>query len=878
VIASIWSAGLLRHRLGRLAGMASAVGLVVALVGSLGAFVVFARADVSRHAAADLDIDWQVRLNPPVGPQSALDGMDPSPGVVAHQTVGYGDALGFQTESGETVQTTGAGKVVGMPPSYRQAFPKQIRDLVGASQGVLLAQQTAANLHAGPGDVVKVSLPGRPEEQFKVDGIVDLPNADQFFQAVGSSPSASPQAPPDNVLLIPLDRWRQTFDPTAGRGFEEVHVRIPRRLPPDPAEAFTQVVGTSRNYEVRMAGGAVVGDNLAARLDAARKDAAYGTLLFLFLGLPGVAAGLALVFVAVGAGAERRRAEQALLAARGASPAQRLQAAGAEAMLIGVIGSAGGLLVACLAAEALWHEPPGRVLPWLVAAGVLGVGSTLLAVLLPLYRRRGMSVSEARRRILQRDPSNILLAAGGALTVAAGLVVWSTTRSGYNVVVAPEGVPTISVSYAALAGPALAWLAGTLVLGWFAGRALGSGSRVVKRAVRPLAGGLAGLVASWLVRLRSVVLRSVTLLAIAVAFAVSTSIFNASFRAQSEVDAELTNGADVAAFAPQGVDLAPSVTRIAAIKGVAAVETMQHRFSYVGNDLQDLYGIRPGRIQNATAISDAYFAGGHAGEQLSKLNGIPDGVFVSDETVNDFQLKNGDTINLRLLDAVSHSYVAVPFHILGVVREFPSAPTDSFLVANASYISRVTHSGAAETLLVRTSRSPAAVGGEVLGALPPSSGARVQDIVHQRKITATGLVAVDLSGLAIVDLAFGSLVTLWAVSLMLSVGLTERRQGFVILRALGARMKQVGAFVVAEAGVVFVLGSIAGAALGGIVAWILVKVLQGVFDPPPQHLFLPWPYLAALAGSLVIGLVAATAANLKRLRDFETSWLRDQTL
>ena len=46
---------------------------------------------------------------------------------------------------------------------------------------------------------------------------------------------------------------------------------------------------------------------------------------------------------------------------------------------------------------------------------------------------------------------------------------------------------------------------------------------------------------------------------------------------------------------------------------------MQHRFAYVGADLQDLYGIDPRRIERATTLSDAYFSGASAADMLDQL-------------------------------------------------------------------------------------------------------------------------------------------------------------------------------------------------------------------------------------------------------------------
>jgi putative ABC transport system permease protein len=43
---------------------------------------------------------------------------------------------------------------------------------------------------------------------------------------------------------------------------------------------------------------------------------------------------------------------------------------------------------------------------------------------------------------------------------------------------------------------------------------------------------------------------------------------------------------------------------------------MQHRFAYVGNDLQDLYGIDPQHTGEATNMSNAFFENGNAAATL----------------------------------------------------------------------------------------------------------------------------------------------------------------------------------------------------------------------------------------------------------------------
>ena len=100
------------------------------------------------------------------------------------------------------------------------------------------------------------------------------------------------------------------------------------------------------NLEARVAGQALVADNLGARLDAVRGDALYARMLFLFLGLPGVALAAALTLAVAGTGGDRRRAEQALLRIRGGDRRRIIGFALAEAALAGLAGTVIGLVAA----------------------------------------------------------------------------------------------------------------------------------------------------------------------------------------------------------------------------------------------------------------------------------------------------------------------------------------------------------------------------------------------------------------------------------------------------------------------------------------------------------------------------------------------------
>jgi putative ABC transport system permease protein len=301
---------------------------------------------------------------------------------------------------------------------------------------------------------------------------------------------------------------------------------------------------------------------------------------------------------------------------------------------------------------------------------------------------------------------------------------------------------------------------------------------------------------------------------------------------------------------------------------------MQHRFAYVGADLQDLYGVRPATIGGATSLQDSWFTGGTADQLMAALAATPDGVLVSAETVTDYQLHRGDALKLRVQTAAGGQPVTATFHYVGVANEFPTAPRDSFLVANAGYLASVTGEDSVGYFLLGTGgREDPALTAAITRAAGP--GATVTPLSASAATIGSSLSAVDLRGLTTVELGFAFAFGLAAGGLVLALGMAERRRTYALVRALGARGRQAAAFVVAEAGVVVVLGLLLGTVLGAAVARALVAVLSGVFDPPPSALAVPWGYLGLLAAGVVAGIVVACAVVLRSIRRSGTTVLRE---
>lgn len=861
----LWLKGLVAARSGRLLAAVAGVALTVGLLGALGAFIVASSESVARRAVAGVPVDWQVLIAPGADVVAVTKAIGAAAATTALAPVGYADTAGLAATTGDTSQTTGPGKVLGLEADYRNQFPDQIRPIVGSADGVLIASQTAANLHVAPGDTVTIDRIGATAVDVKIAGVVALPNADSMFQAIGLPKGIAPQAPPDNVLLMPMPQWQRIFDPQkAGRPDTvrtEIHVQLARHaLPADPSAAFIQAQRMANNLEARVAGSAVVANNLAARLDGVRADALYARVLFLFLGVPGVVLALLVTLAVAASGSDRRRREQALLRMRGASLLQVVGFAGIEATAIGMVAVVLGLALAGIAAISWWHLADLRLaIPWFAIAAGAGFVLAIVAFLVPAWRdAKLLTVSAARVDTSQQSvPLWQRLYLDLGFIVLGAIAFWSTAKSGYEIVLAPEGVAQTSVHYEAFLAPLCLWIGLGLLSVRLSGLILGAGRRAVAVAIASMSHDLSPLVAASLSRQRVRIARGVALVALAFAFATATAIFNTTYNAQSRVDAELTNGADVTVTGTPAHPAGTLLKDLRAIPGVLMAEPMMHRFAYVGSDLQDLFGINPAHIGKATTISNAYFAGGNAAKTLALLAGTPDGILVSQETVNDFQLQPGDRLNLRLQSAADHQYHVVPFRFIGVAREFPTAPKDSFLVANANYVAEKTGSDAAEVVLMRTSANAERVAVAARNILETLPGAKVTTLGQTQAIISSSLTAINLQGLTTLELGFSVLMIMGVAGLIMALGLAERRRNFTILSALGARSAQLGVFLWSEGLIVVIGGALFGIVAGFGLAEALVTILTGVFDPPPDALSIPWVYLAlALATALACGAAA----------------------
>ena len=227
----------------------------------------------------------------------------------------------------------------------------------------------------------------------------------------------------------------------------------------------------------------------------------------------------------------------------------------------------------------------------------------------------------------------------------------------------------------------------------------------------------------------------------------------------------------------------------------------------------------------------------------------------------------GDLIRLRLQTGADHAYRPVAFHVLGQVTEWPTAPKDSFIVANADYLDRADRLRRGRHLpgLHRTPRPvprlrcvrqllrhrigrPGA--GRLLGGVPVSPAPRAW-----RRPTCLGSPARPR-------------VRGPAGPRLLRAGAAGRHRRTPTRPGPAGRT---GSYTPPTRAVPGERGTRPGRLRsarrrpgGATIAYLLVKVLTGIFDPPPAAATVPWA-LPDLLLAVVVGVTVLVVAGVGRL-------------
>jgi putative ABC transport system permease protein len=869
--------------------LAAVVGVTIAsaLITSVLLFGAASGTTVTRRALVDLPVDAQVVLSPSGDAGGAVAILRADPAV---RTVSAFDLAHFDSAAAEksgTATQTSVGVLVGVDPSYATTT-----GLFGLSAGAIapgeiaISRDLASNLSAVPGDAISFALPGGGSVTLRVSGIVSIAGADLVLGPIDAAHRAAGANPPVNVavmsradlesqVLPKIPPTATATDPaSSGTGASgapspvfaadpairrELHVQLDHaQLPGDPVVAQTWLDTVRRRVERLGAGGLKWIDDAGAALEPLAADLAWGQILFIFLALPGIFLALALSRLAADATADATRRHAALLRARGATHRQLRSVFMGATVLTALIGSGVGVAFGAAIALALFRAElasTGLVEAVLRAGAVSIVLTTILASLAAIMPLRAQLREEIAvgRQELQRNRSPLwqrLYLDGLALIVGAVVYVVAG-GSGIHPVLNAEGNPTVTLALTSFLAPLLFWSGGTMLLLRVVGAVLRRSVRLARGLGRLLGPGGA-LAGRFLTSRAAAASRAIVVLALAVSFATSVLVFDATYRQQQRIDAELTLGADLKAV-PSAPMTGAAVASVAG-RGVAASTPFVDRVVYVGPEAQDLLAIDALTLPVVAPLSDAFFQGSTAAGAMDALQARPDAILVSAETARDYSIVPGDRIRIRVPDA-NGNLTTVDFTMAGIALEFPTAPKDAFLVANLAYVAAQSGNDRITFILARAEGDV----GTAASSLTQRLGAAwlVTDLGTTTARLANSITSVDLSALALLDVAFAVGIAAVGVTLFLLAGLAERRRELATLVAIGAEPRQIRASMLGETLFIGVAGIATGLSTGTLVGVALLQILAGVFDPPADLPAIPLPLIGATTGFVVVALGVA---------------------
>lgn len=866
-----------------------AVGAGVVLAAALMATVLLfgsaSGATLTRRALADVRVDAQAIMASGTDPQAAAAQIGQDPAVAAALPF---DLVRFDSaalnKAGSATQTS-VGSLVGIDAQYSQRT-----HLFSVAQGaqtpgaVTISRDLATNIGAVPGDSVTFTLPGGATVDLKISGIVDVSGADLILGPTDSAHRAVGANPPTNVAVVDRASLDQLVLPKVHAGAvakdpatsqssassvvsnpvpaveRQVHLQYDlAQVPGDPVTAHQWLDTIRRRIERTAAGAFSVVDDAMASLEPVAGDLLWGQVLFLFLALPGIALAVAVSRLAADATSDATRRHLALLRARGATRRQLVRVLLEATLGISLIASLIGALL-------------GLGVGWLLFGGKLAsadpIGSSLRAILLAVavvtvlgaaaaslvLREQLREEVAAGRQELQRTRAPLWqrLYLDVLAIIAAAVVFFVTGGANLKPIFTAEGNPTVTLALTAFVAPFLFWTGTTLLLLRLALRWLRRGSGL-RPGLERIFGGSGVVAAGSLSARASAVARAVVVLSLAVSLATSVLVFDATYRQQQRVDAELTLGADLKVTPSQAIDT--TAVQTIAGPGVGTATPFVDRIVYVGSEAQDMLAVDANVLPQVSPLSDSFFDHQSASAAMAALRAQPDAVLVSAETAHDYSIVPGDSINIRVPDANGNLKV-VPFHMAGIALEFPTAPKDAFMVANQSYVAQQTGNNRISFVLARSTGDPAAAAADLQARLGQTW--QVASLSNVTARLANGITSVDLGALVQIELAFAVLIAALGTALFLLAGLAERRRELATLGAIGAEPNQLRRAITAETAVIGLTGVLTGLLVGGLLGFAFLQILAGVFDPPADVPVIPFLGLLAVVVAVVVALVAAT--------------------
>jgi putative ABC transport system permease protein len=876
-----------------LLGLLLAVGLFVDTL----FFVDLSQRDMTKNALAPIQVDMVARATTTDLTANALEStLKDQTLVKSAELVATTDFVSL-SKSGSAVSSA-AGKIFALSDSYFKTFG--FLPIVAGkfdANGAMVGDATATQLGLKVGDNLEIKFGAGITKPYtvKVSGIVGMGASEPLFYNPDPAGGEGYGVVADVVFLPPI-MFERDLSPTlsklpittssAGQTGSsvvllpverQVHLKIDQSgLNADPSKALKQLDALRRSLERPFPGQVRVQNNLAKKLDNAKKDILAAKMLFLFLAIPGVLLAAYLSKYAVELSAEQRRRELSLLRVRGAGTLEVLFITAFTALILAVLGVLAGLifgtfmLALTLGTGVFNTANLELVAPSVAWASLGGVVLTALAFFLPAWAQLRSEISGARRSVsrVQSIPLWRRMNLDVLMLIVSGIVLYVTNANGGFKPTGTEGT-AVTLSFYLFLAPFLFWIGATLLLIRWLDVLLIRGAPTVARVLKRVFGDLGVVAARGMTRRSQTFGSAVTLTALALSFGVALSLFLGTYTTQKQGDIAYVVGSDVRVTPPASANLgADFASQLLSLPNVKAATAMaRDPVALIGSEKKSVYGIDVKSFEQTAYLPNAMFENGSAHATLQALQNTPNGVLLARDQADKYDIAIGDKVLMRLYNPRTAQYLPLEAKAVGIYTYLSTSSQDADFALNRDFMTKFVGKGA-DVFLVKTP-NPVGVTSSIQIKFGSSLTLKLENTLTATKIDSSSLTSLNLTGLGNLERLYTALIVAASLGVFLISMLQARRKEFGTMRALGTNQTQLRTLLAAEALSISSVSLFAGLAIGAGIAALFVMLLRVIFLIPPTGLTWSAKDLGLLLGLSLLGMIfGVLLANraLSRLR------------
>ncbi|MBA4386103.1 MAG: hypothetical protein C0410_15310, partial [Anaerolinea sp.] len=542
-------------------GLALAVGLFAGIL----FFVDVTTRQMTSTALAPVQIDLIAHAtSPDINMSSVAPNFSSQKGIKAVEPVSTADFLSAAKVGG--TQASPAGRMFAISPTYLKTFDiLRLSEGTPSDNGVMISEAMSIAQNLKVGDKVQFNFAGIDKPVvLPVSGIINLDNADALFATATENENAIVA----DAVFVDINWFRTNMEPklvplvanpptTLPIGAvlldQQVHIKIDRTLlPSDPTKAALHTDSLRRQLERQFPGQIKTVDNLSGAFKTAKADVLSAKILFIFLGLPGVALAAYLAKFAAELFADAQRREIGLLRTRGATPKQITSILAVTSVFLAVGGSVLGLLFGLLilfigagAQATAGINPFSTSFDWSMfinSAGIAflaGLILTFLAAFLPTFGTLQSEITQERRNVRRTEQAPFWKRAylDVILLVAAAVVLAITQLNGGFKPTGNEGA-AISLSFYIFLSPFFAWIGLTLLTLRLIDSGLSKTSRPLATLFSRMFGDIGEIAGKSIARRTSRISAATTVIALTLSFGISLALFQQTYSVEKQLDSQ----------------------------------------------------------------------------------------------------------------------------------------------------------------------------------------------------------------------------------------------------------------------------------------------------------------------------------------------------